>query len=1196
MNDSRTPAWEALLHALAGKHGAATFRAENPFHSSLRALRLPLVRLPAGAAGLSARLQERLEAWRHWISVRRPQAIHARIPQPGQPFAALHRYTHQLDALHRLAWSASVQELPCLVRLEMQALQGELEVLLRMQPPLPVLRTHPRAAPSPAQKAYALSVQAAQNEEHTRREARIATLKELLQGLQQPLAEADFAHKRLVFFARGGYGRGEMSPVSDVDTGSCLDAAGLSAGHRRLLQRLITRISEYMGAAELSSAHQFLELGESLERFTHADTLYTLNALLEGRFLAGNAALLCKLQEQVRHALPLETFIQRKRWEYEGAPRFAGWLSDTQQAGGVVSAAAKRDPSHSRDLKQVQGGLRTIQTPLWILGAMHRIKPMHTANLLRYAWKNGLLKENELGWLLRALVLLHALRGKDLEPAAEARAGAVSLRELPAALEQARTIADRLLMRVLQHKLTLRVGDFQVVVHLGRREVLALQALPQERALQLSRSRVLALFAYLAETGHRCAATLETDLAAAIPHLLRMPSARQITEAERGLWQRLVAAPWADQAFATLFAIRNPFPTLPVSHGPVGCGPLMRGYFATEAPSLAGCLLPILESASNAAAPNEPRETHNPHKKLPHYITRCLRRGREALEVLADEHADLHRALSPAERRACFWSLLLHALPAPVGAADAHSSAAQAAWAADLALCLGEEEETTALVRLLVEHHSSLCLTTRMSNHLDQALARCLEIAQRSLVRLALLYVVNLAVLEAEGRPHRESLLLRRLFAQAVSILETRTLSAKAPQEGIRDYLAERKQEHEAALRWLLLRDELLDRPPLAVIVRLRRSLPALWRTTQERVTEIEAWRAAVLSREAGASTPGGESRFIAQLCRQLGLTGLRTLTQRSGSSVSWFFAAFPDRYLLTASPQALAGQLVRFRGYASARALAALTPSHLPGFVDLLLFVQGLSSPHLRVAATLVQHGVRIVSGKINPIHLASGRTAYSYYFQLPQSAENLLPEASLLAHELARGSSWHFLADSHTAAQSSHLNSASSGNHGSPHRDTAQGEERSHALRVTFETESERAYEVVPAGKGYERRRASLGELCVDLPDAPWLLHRTLAVLTHFGVELRQAIISTTGQWATDRFYFSLADCERLERLGFAERLAEEVFRKDFTLAAEEAAPSAGQRAHMRATTPSNSAAKTIRSLSALGQSSARTQSRKR
>ena len=199
--------------------------------------------------------------------------------------------------------------------------------------------------------------------------------------------------ERLALIAVGGYGRGEMSPHSDVDIAFVTPDKPTA-----WCEQVIEAILYYLWDLGLTVGHSSRSLNEVTRMAREDVTIRT--ALLEGRFLWGD--------QDVYDAAS-------QRFWHEVVPGTQGRF--------VTEKLAERDARHKRmgdsryvvepNVKDGKGGLRDLQTLYWIGKYLHRVKSA------RELVDEGLFTQKEYrsfrraeGFLLAVRAHLHTIAGR----------------------------------------------------------------------------------------------------------------------------------------------------------------------------------------------------------------------------------------------------------------------------------------------------------------------------------------------------------------------------------------------------------------------------------------------------------------------------------------------------------------------------------------------------------------------------------------------------------------------------------------------------------------------------------------------------------------------------------------------------------------------------------------------------------------
>ena len=1071
------------------------------------------------------------------------QTLVVRNLTAAHSFEVLYANARLVDALHRLAFDVAVAEMPLMLRLRLLQLEGDLEQRRAGQPlrreKLAQLEASLGQDMAPEEAAYYRKVATDMRAEVEQGEQTMAALELDLTALRAFQWSVEECTRRLVLFARGGYGRAELSFGSDIDTGYCLDNRGMVPGEVALYQDVILRMETLLQRMGLETAHQYFEVDEDLSRFRAPETLHTIPAILESRCITGNTDLLRELRAAFKAIMPFERLVRQKIDEYE---------------------AQRRPDAGPMNLKEDFGGLRSIQIPLWLLAFTHNASNFFTLDLLHLARQKQLLSLWEVTRLLHALELIYELR--NFVGAAEAhyfdrealesgfvvhgfpsnevndaiarlylfRKGRFANMEAFEAtrlrlLEEVQRISRRLLDRVLDRTVDMRLRSFRVSIHLGRKQVIGVQSqqnggVADLRTLFADEHKLLELMAFVAETDYALsdelrdglsgnvnaaqmglpdAPTPEVDDPADTPPQDGIEPPGQDGQDDRPpqttaeYFQQIMAAPFAHRAIGAMQQINDP---------------LRPGM-----PTLLGRFLP-----GHDACIHRPRIMGAGTMPSHAFMLAALQTGQDVLNALRHDHPDYHRMLGPLERAALKWSLFLQGMTMPEGT---ESSPAEAATAADRAVeilhTLGvRDARLDNLVHLLIGHHNALARLSRAATYMDQALAQYLDLADRSLPRIILLYLANLAELRAGGPALDEQVaVLNELFNEADQMLmEIRGLpGAEQSLDIINRYFDHKKVDlvRDTRLHWVF--QQAVERGFGTVVLEPLGAMEGGVPPTLERHREeLEQGQRELLLGQLGLQARERLTGRLMGLLREgLAVEQVKSLCAGQERLFSWFFAAYPNRYLLAMPPARLAAQMAKFRNFEQATVLADVEQAN-SGLAGILIYTQGLGRSHTRVAYTMSRHGLNILSGKVNRVDLGQGRHGYCYFFQISATE----PGRDLNPRDLE-----YLIGREPPAVQAL--------------APTEVPSALAARINVGFEGDDHKGYRVEAQETRFVRMDAAFCHIKVVMRDSPFLFYKVSQVFDRYDVELQQSLITTVGNQVVDYFYLTPEDYARLEASDF-------------------------------------------------------------
>ncbi len=151
----------------------------------------------------------------------------------------------------------------------------------------------------------------------------------------------------IAILALGGYGRGELSPHSDIDVmvlcaaGTSLEPAGEAA----------RRVLHYLWDAGVDIGHSVRTVDEVLA--LHGNTFDSWASVIESRFICGNASLAAELNDRMRTKIAGDP----QAWFVEGV--FADVRARHDRYGSSVKLL---EPN----IKKSAGGLRDLHAAFWL--------------------------------------------------------------------------------------------------------------------------------------------------------------------------------------------------------------------------------------------------------------------------------------------------------------------------------------------------------------------------------------------------------------------------------------------------------------------------------------------------------------------------------------------------------------------------------------------------------------------------------------------------------------------------------------------------------------------------------------------------------------------------------------------------------------------------------------------------------------
>ena len=1044
-------------------------------------------------------------------------------------FQVLARNTHLLDAILLVAADYVLEDLPAIKEILVEELKRECEYKLRVLPEKQEKHgimqkevakyANPESTDEQNLGNYYRRVLDELSQEIEQFQKRLEEAQQLLPQAQNCTIDHQKVLEHLVVFARGGYGRAELSFASDRDLGYCLDTRRLEGGAVQLYQQIVVRIEQLLNRAGIETAHQYFEIDEDLSRFREPGSLHTIPSILESRVLLGSPELATELKRRFFQVLPYEPYVLSKIEEYHG----------------------RQEPSlNLMNLKEDHGGLRTLQIPLWIAAATFGEFPSQTADLLALLIQRRILTPRQGLKVCQALEFFYDLR--NFSGAAqhyydeEAQASGCVDTDLKANIindslerlyllkkQRFRTVDEfdrfrlqmvhniQMLSRTILRKLLDRTivrtfASFQAVVQLRKRrivEVHALEGLPQVPLPLIfnTPTALLDLFVYLAESGYNLSLELKDELAELLPTIT--PETLQSDRIEvRKRFSALMIAPYAANALEAMLEISDPFE--------VGKGPdTLLGRFIPASNEMRFLL-------RNLSYHQRPVCLHS---------LRAVQNGEQELDRLRTKYPELHQFLQRKHILALKWGLFFH----DVGKIDPrtrHQISGTSIAVRALERLGYDDPELFQLVSLLIVHHMTVVQLSRTSAYFDQALQSFFEIADRNVLNVVLLYLVNISDYRAVSDSNeRDTRHLRDFFDEAFK-LYAEMRSSGMPEgslDVIQAYLENKKQDLELDTRIHLLIDRSLQEDLDTTVLMPLEEINSRERERMHKGEEAlkQLWRELKIGSLDTKGTNQTTDRLIRTFRQHLSNATITELTSSFNPAINWFFTAFPNRFLLSAPPDLLSQNLNLFQR-TDRRVIVSILTNARRRVNGVLLYVHELPDIHRRVAYALSQRQFNIESAKMNKVTFLNGRVGFCYYVEVSQRGKSEMTFPRELETSILRDSPPPLQTepgkyDYTSRVQIEHL----------------EDDQKGYLVE-------ERPPKVGGGGSTRFRRRPQEYHLVrITAEDAFLVYYKMALAFEQVEVPIQQSLITTTGHQVTDTFYIRLEDRQKLLDSNFEENL---------------------------------------------------------
>ena len=512
----------------------------------------------------------------------------------------------------------------------------------------------------------------------------------------------------------------------------------------------------------------------------------------------------------------------------------------------------------------------------------------------------------------------------------------------------------------------------------------------------------------------------------------------------------------------------------------------------------------------------------------------ALDRTQKELDRLKKDYQELYQYLEPKHILALKWGILFH----DVGKIDpntVHEISGTSIAVKALERIGYEDQELFTLVSLLIVHHTTVVLLSRTSAYFDQALQRFFEIADRNLINVILLFLCNISdyisVSDSNANSTRG---LRTFFEETYRVFAEMRSSQKQEDsmDFILSYLENKKNDLETDTRIDLLINRSLRENLESVLLEPLERINQKERTLLEK-SEAELkvlWRDLKLGSLDKQGTDQTTEKFIRTIRQSISNKTLVALTEVYSPLINWFFASFPNRFLLSSPPGMVAENLTIFNKLERPAIVNIITNARgrLNG---LLIYVHDLPQIHSRIAYTLNLKHLNIESAKINQIKFASGKVAFCYYLKVSKRAEDNLIFPRELETSIRRNTPpalkikpQKFHHD--TKFQLEYL----------------EDDKKGYMVKETNNASSAE----FPVWKGgirdktdFVRRDKNYLRIKITAEEAPLVYYKIVSAFDQVGVPIQQAVITTIGHQVIDTFYITPEDHEKLVKSDFEQSL---------------------------------------------------------
>lgn len=978
-------------------------------------------------------------------------------------------------------------------------------------------------------------------------EAELETLNEIIPQILTTRPDEDKILAGVVIFARGGYGRTELTFTSDIDLGYCLDLESITRLESQTIRELIKRMEDLFQSLDLDIASQYFELNEDLSRFRHTAALHTVPSILESRTIIGRPDILEQLKNQILNICPQEKMIRYLKNQ----------LDELKPSNNEVFY-----------IKEGFGGVRHIQFAIWMVLIVLDHESGNSADIFDFLKRNEWISELDEIRLNQALELYFDLRNfiglYDFyaDQLKEIGSGSLAVRHSKEknylddqssmaylklknrfttvdfldrfrlhSIETISRLAQSIVDNILDRTISEELAGFVLFKHLGTNRITHFQPnqtgsatvdngqnIQKNSALShtgkdplaaffLHIPNLMELFTYIGKTGNRLSSNLMETLSSLIPKLYKSVSLDNSDPIRKFIFALFITE-------NSSIAIRQMIEI---------ASPLSRsGNIRT----LLGLFLPEVNQMRyllrNTAIHEYPLCIHS---------MKALEQVEKEIDNIQKTEPELWRFVSEEDIFALKWSMIFHDL-GKINPYQNHEELGPV-LSTKMLLRLGwaEDSETLDLIRLLVANHQSIIRFSRLSTYLDLGILKFFELAQRDPGKVLLLYLINISDFKSVNSEMRHKTAhLEQFFEKTISILSEfkRERLTGSMNEIINNYLDRVVSEVRiSVLLELLLRQCCNKSLEDIILAPLRKQAVQVEQEVEKHRVELEDALGYLKLAELDQNTLNKyRYRFLQIIKQAIPETCIFELVKPLSSQWSWFFSTVPNRYLLSSEIGIITSQLQQFEAK-PLRKLGFSFNKGEPGEYDTILFYSiGDLKIQAKIAYALSRRGVNIENGKINKVIYADKQEGWVGFFNVSQQSGG-------------------------DALSNIELESVVENLTIPPLNPPQAGELIESHIQMQCFHEPEKGYLVHEDAAGrFSRTKTDFVAVKISLFDESFCYYKIMRSFEAIGIIPQQVTITTIGNQIIDYFYIHPEEKEKLIRDGFKNLLHKYVNSKIYVL----------------------------------------------
>lgn len=938
----------------------------------------------------------------------------------------------------------------------------------------------------------------------------------ILKNIEKHPIDAINLIRNFIFFIRGSISRNELTFLSDIDFGYCVNNSSENFLDYKIIQELIKRFDALMQKLSIDSAGLYFELiGDDLTRFNDTKSIYTIPTILEGKPVIGNPLILSQLKEQFHEICLKPKLIKYLNNQYKNA--------STQ----IYELA---------EIKNGNGGIRHLQTALWSIMICYNLDQGSTRFLLNYLKKSNQITAQDVNHNQIAIQFYLELRNfkflssdtlnnklnddildhNTLENYLKLSNRFENIDQLNQQIifciqsvlslsEAVRKQIQSMCYNEAIHRLVLIknysdncIIEYQPIASNQGLSWLVNQKRQQDKQIKKLFSHPLELIELLlniSQTGGRFDKTLERKLADNFDQLIKIVKKLENSDITSFLRKAFVA-PHTSDVVAQMWDIM---------------------YFDSHSGQIKSLLGLFIPEADQMRYLRRNVEIHE--YPLCVHSNETLKTVEYELKAIRNNDPELLGFLNEDSVFALKWSCLFHDIGKINPELNHEKSGPEIAIRILDRLDWKPSRRILSLIRLLVEHHQSVVKFSRLSTYTEIGINKYLELAERDPRRVLLLYLINVSDYKSVNRMFRQKAAnIDNIFQETMEIfhqLKNRA-TGKTVTNLVNSFLDGKVIEAKNQVAIISLLQRCIAENIKSVFLEplfgiSKQEYNAVSKNTDRLNNLINVYSQSFEDISAKKTLLIEFSNIIT---KNISIESFETILCHHFPNWDWFFNTIPNRLILSLTDEELSHQLSKFSLNHSKRLKISIIKGEA-GEYDALLFRASDLKVQKKLAFILNQKNINIENGKINHVQYLSGESGvvgflhFSTTGSYELSAQDL--EASIENLKIPAPKS-EIIQDTDSQIYISHY----------------QDEERGYIVKETSQN-------------NFVRSSGLLHYVKISTSDQRYRFFKILKTMEDIGIVVKQSTITTIGSQINDYFIFDDEEFQSLDLKKLQDQLEE-------------------------------------------------------